>query len=188
MPFTIRAKVDGLDGLLVRLDRLKQGMRNKILRPALRKGSSIISKAAKANLRAGAKAAGIKVMAKNKTGQVSAESVTAQRETRRFGILERSIGVSMDTKGGSVVAKIGPRTGFKEQIGVRIRKGTKSNIGDAVYESAANIAHLVEFGHAGPHPAPAHPFLRPALDNNKAAVQSIMAVEIEKGLLKAAKE
>jgi HK97 gp10 family phage protein len=24
-------------------------------------------------------------------------------------------------------------------------------------------AHLVEFGHAGPHPAPAHPFFRPAI-------------------------
>ena len=25
-------------------------------------------------------------------------------------------------------------------------------------------AHLVEFGHAGPHPAPPHPFVRPAWD------------------------
>jgi HK97 gp10 family phage protein len=25
-------------------------------------------------------------------------------------------------------------------------------------------AHLVEYGHAGPHPAPPHPFFRPAID------------------------
>lgn len=25
-------------------------------------------------------------------------------------------------------------------------------------------AHLVEYGHAGPHPAPPHPFFRPAVD------------------------
>jgi HK97 gp10 family phage protein len=30
-----------------------------------------------------------------------------------------------------------------------------------------NVAHLVEFGHGGPHPAPAHPFMRPALDESK---------------------
>lgn len=30
-----------------------------------------------------------------------------------------------------------------------------------------NVAHLVEFGHGGPMPASAHPFLRPALDNKK---------------------
>jgi len=32
-------------------------------------------------------------------------------------------------------------------------------------------AHLVEYGHGGPHPAPAHPFLRPAWDWNKDRVQ-----------------
>lgn len=30
-----------------------------------------------------------------------------------------------------------------------------------------NVAHLVEFGHGGPGAAPAHPFLRPALDQRK---------------------
>ena len=29
------------------------------------------------------------------------------------------------------------------------------------------IAHLVEFGHGGKHPAPAHPFLRPAADSQR---------------------
>jgi HK97 gp10 family phage protein len=32
-------------------------------------------------------------------------------------------------------------------------------------------AHLVEYGHAGPHPAPPHPFVRPAWDEMKDQVK-----------------
>lgn len=41
-------------------------------------------------------------------------------------------------------------------------------------------AHLVEFGHGGPHPAPAHPFLRPAWDELRDKVLE----NIKKGLKK----
>jgi len=32
-------------------------------------------------------------------------------------------------------------------------------------------AHLVEYGHGGPHPAPPHPFIRPAWDSIKDEIQ-----------------
>ena len=35
-------------------------------------------------------------------------------------------------------------------------------------------AHLVEFGHAGPHPAPPHPYMRPAVASKKDAVKQII--------------
>lgn len=35
-------------------------------------------------------------------------------------------------------------------------------------------AHLVEFGHGGPHPAPAYPFLRPAVAMCRARVASMI--------------
>jgi len=41
-------------------------------------------------------------------------------------------------------------------------------------------AHLVEYGHGGPHPAPAHPFVRPAWDGCKEEVKR----NIELGLKK----
>jgi len=41
-------------------------------------------------------------------------------------------------------------------------------------------AHLVEYGHAGPHPAPPHPFVRPAWDGCKEEVKR----NIELGLKK----
>jgi hypothetical protein len=35
--------------------------------------------------------------------------------------------------------------------------------------------HLVEFGHGGPHPAPAHPFVRPVVDSFKSAYSGMVA-------------
>lgn len=64
-------------------------------------------------------------------------------------------------------------------------KGRKDNVTGKVYVDRTtegtvdgkkhvpgNIAHLVEFGHGGPAPAPAHPFLRPALDSKRSAALS----------------
>lgn len=40
-------------------------------------------------------------------------------------------------------------------------------------------AHLVEFGHGGPHPAPAHPYLRPAFAAVKRAAVAMAGKEIK---------
>ena len=45
-------------------------------------------------------------------------------------------------------------------------------------------AHLVEFGHAGPHPAPAHPFVRPAWDSVKEEVKQNIAAGLKKAVEK----
>jgi hypothetical protein len=34
--------------------------------------------------------------------------------------------------------------------------------------------HLVEFGHGGPHPAPAHPFVRPTMDRFRGKYAGLM--------------
>jgi HK97 gp10 family phage protein len=44
-----------------------------------------------------------------------------------------------------------------------------------------HVAHLVEFGHGGPHPAPAHPFFRPAWDANKTQI----VASVKQGLIDA---
>lgn len=49
-------------------------------------------------------------------------------------------------------------------------------------ENYAPYAHLVEYGHGGPHPAPPHPFLEPAArDAEDEAADAIMK-ELMKGL------
>ena len=45
-----------------------------------------------------------------------------------------------------------------------------------------NVAHLVEFGHGGPHPAPAHPFMRPSLDEKRGAALTEVENEARKRL------
>ena len=48
---------------------------------------------------------------------------------------------------------------------VRTKNGRKQiTIGVHYKEHSAYYANPVEYGHGGPHPAPAHPFVRPAFD------------------------
>lgn len=41
-------------------------------------------------------------------------------------------------------------------------------------------AHLVEYGHGGPHPAPPHPFFRPAWDEVRGSVTSAVEIDLKK--------
>ena len=51
---------------------------------------------------------------------------------------------------------------------VRRRKGGyRVTVGVHRTDGGAEYANPVEFGHGGPHPAPAHPFVRPAFDAAK---------------------
>lgn len=63
---------------------------------------------------------------------------------RRTGKLLRSIKI------GRVVKK--RKGGYRVTVGVHRKDG------------GAEYANPVEFGHGGPHPAPPHPFVRPAFD------------------------
>ncbi len=166
MAFAIKAKIDGLAPLLRRLENVKRGTRNKILRPAVTKAARIVNNAAKTAVKPG------------KTG----------RQKTRNGILKKSLGVKIASYETTVIGVIGPRKGFKTQVGVRTRGGTKSNVGDPIYEDPANIAHLVEYGHGGPHPAPPHPFMRPAWENSRSEIKATMASDIQAGLEKLARE
>jgi len=59
-----------------------------------------------------------------------------------------------------------PRSGrLRNAIKSRMN-GTKS-VTVGIWSEDVPYAYPVEFGHGGPHPAPAHPFLRPAFDEGK---------------------
>ena len=45
--------------------------------------------------------------------------------------------------------------------------GWSVQIGVKRSEAGAKYSNPVEYGHGGPHPAPAHPFVRPAFDEGK---------------------
>jgi HK97 gp10 family phage protein len=59
---------------------------------------------------------------------------------------------------------IGPDRHVMKVLGMRSRGKSK---GDPIRHVPAKIAHLVNRGHGGPHPAQAHPFINPAYEQNK---------------------
>jgi HK97 gp10 family phage protein len=95
---------------------------------------------------------------------------------KESGLLKKSMTKKIKTykgTGGAVVAVIGSDRGV-------------AGMYDGKKRIPSNYIALVEYGHAGPNPAPAHQFLRPAVDANKdrsvAAIQSKLkeAIEAEK--------
>lgn len=164
-PFGIRAEIDGVRETVANLMGLPQALRNRVLRPAVTKASRRVAKAAKAS-RGLANSAWF-------YGPVT------------VGLLRRSIIHKVKTysrNGGTIVGVIGPQTGLRMQVGTRRRQGKKSNVGDPIYYDPAKIAHLVEFGHGGPHPAPAHRFMETGYKATRAENQKEFAADVESGL------
>ncbi len=97
-------------------------------------------------------------------------------QTRSTGALQKSLGavVRVYRRGIRVVGVVGPRSGHKTT-----RDGRPHN--------PANVGHLVEGGHGGPRPAPAHPFLEPALNAQLGRVTRILTTKLWDGIKKVAK-
>lgn len=164
MPFTVTAKLDGLDAVLRRLASLKQGVRNRILRKALTAAARPMQQTAK------------------------------ELAPKESGLLRRSITVKVQTTGkGEVVAKIGPKRGLKKSVKIRkdrvFRQRGRRTVKVArptgeqlsMLRDPVRYAHLVEKGTVMRQ---AKPFLQPAFDQNKAQAEStiarIVGEEIEK--------
>lgn len=88
------------------------------------------------------------------------------------GRLKRSIGVKVKAfpKRGAAVAIIGPRRGFKADVH-----------GQTV--DPVRYGHFVELGRVGATP---RPFLRPAIEQNRAAIRTAMAETIASALTRLA--
>jgi HK97 gp10 family phage protein len=83
-----------------------------------------------------------------------------RRARKATGLLRRSIKTRVKTfSNGNVIALTGPDRNVME---------TRTNSkGKEVRHRPAFIAHLIEDGHGGPHPAPAFPFKQPAYEQTK---------------------
>lgn len=148
MAFSIRARVDGLQDILRKLDELPKKLRNKFLRRAVSDAAKLILWSARA------------------------------RTPRRFGILKKSLGrkVKVYRRSGTMVAIVGARVGFKQQVGTRVKASRASARypkapGDPIYADPTKYLHLVELGTArskGVH------MLRDALQVNKSAIRDKM--------------
>jgi HK97 gp10 family phage protein len=95
-----------------------------------------------------------------KGGRIVRKAVKAATPVGKTKNLKRNAFMRTRTYGGQTVAAI---------IGHKWPKGAH--------------AHLVEFGHAGPHPAPPHPFMRLAWDATKAQARRTTEDWIRDGVL-----
>ena len=163
MSFTIKGELSGLREVMKRLDSVNTALRRTILRKAVTAGGRIIRSAVRGRAPTRAKVGGNIVDLK---------------------LLKKSIAlrVRVYRNGGAVVAVIGPQTGMKEVIGI-VTRG--SNKGQWIYEDPAHVAHLVEFGHGGPHAAGANPFVRPGFQDSKATAAELVRQLIEAGISQA---
>ena len=90
------------------------------------------------------------------------------------GLLKKSIGNKVKTyRSGVVWGGVGPRVGFKTEMP------------DGGYRNPVKYAHLVELGTKH---SPAQPFLRSALDEQRAAALAILATKIRAGIEKEARK
>lgn len=155
MSFAIKTEIKGLDGLLKKTKLLKNPV--KAQQNACRRGGRVILKAAK---------------------PLCPEDTDPHLSEK--GLLRKSLGVIVKVyKKVRVIALIGPRRGFRRQVGT-VRRGKRAGL--PIYQDPAKIAHLVEYGHGGPHPAPPKPFLRPATDSSQSAVVNEMAESLKQDL------
>lgn len=133
MASVAKGNVEGLDQVKGALKGVDQRVRKKALRKGVSAATGVILRRAKD-----------KVRVRSKT-------------------LKKSLGRKVKVfRGGAVVGIVGPRTGFKTQVGV-VKSGPKA--GQPIYENPTQIAHLVE---KGTHRSRAFPFMAPALEESKA--------------------
>lgn len=63
-----------------------------------------------------------------------------------------------------------------------VKNDSRKNRKYILVGSANRTAHLVEYGHGGPHPAPAHPFLEPAFNHHKDEAAEIIKAKLREAL------
>ena len=142
---------------LKELDRKLRGLGPKfyqqVTKKALVKGGAVIVKAARANI-------------KTVQGGIEGEYLPT-------GMLRKSLGTVFRQYPAKHLGLV--------VIGARWGKQFKSAVWQSSREHIpAKIAHLVEYGHGGLRPAPAHPFLRPAWYTKQPTAMAVISGAAEK--------
>lgn len=170
-------KLVGVDAIINRMAELKKGVRNKAMRAAMRQSAQLVKKSVKNLAPVDTTTSGLMVKGLYRKS-IGVKVITIGRK-----IGKTSGGKFITLEPGDVAAIVGARRGFKQQVNTQKRAGKKGPEGTPVYQDPANIGHLLEFGHGGPHPTKyAHPHLRPAIIENESAILGIFTTEVEKVL------
>lgn len=160
-------KVYGIPETLKAFDELPKRMRVKHLRIALNAAAGLIRDAAKARVR-------------RESGLLAASLKT------KVAIPDASYNVKHHGK--PAYAVIGPARNVVGPVlngkVLSVRKATKHVLSGGKVETRrpSRYAHLIERGHGGPRPAPAYPFLGPAVAASKEQALSRAVEKLRSGL------
>ncbi len=153
-------KITGFDELRVALQRLPKELTRAAETTALREGMKPVLGAARA--------------------------FSPKGKGMHAGLLRKSIGLTVRGKTGSVTARVGPRTGFRVSLGIKIARVTKGKRVKGqpyeAYKDPVRYAHFVELGNSR---NAAKPFIRPAVEASKGAIIEGLAKGYARGLDKA---
>lgn len=173
-------RIEGAKELEKRLVEFGPKIHRKVMKQAINAGAEPVVKAAKSAL----------------------ASMPERPGWRRTNLTKKAIGkrVIAYSKTQTTIAVIGPRVGFAGMLTSRGKVSRdKSVLAEArkinrlararvvKIHDPAKIAHLVEGGHGGPHAAPPHPFLLPALNQTISQIKEAMSQKIAVGIERAAK-
>lgn len=154
MSWAVKAELTGLRDVLGRVQRLgSQTVRSRVTRKAVDKASQPAAKTMK------------RLAPASEQGPLIP------------GLLKKSVGrkIKVYRNSGIVVMVVGPRSGFRRVVGSR-------KDGRPIVQNPTKYAHLVEYGHGGPAPAPPHPFARPTWDQTRSSAEAILRSELLAGV------
>lgn len=154
---TLKMTVEGLPELFKQLEGLKKGTRRAVVRKAFRKLGAPMRK--------------------------HMRSLLVPGHGYEFGVLKKSIAIKIGAvkfQPDNQYLIVGPKTKAGRKIGTHTR-GKRA--GKDKMRVPTKIAHLVEFGHGGPHAATPKPFIRPTMDAYRAKALAL----IQEGMREAIK-
>lgn len=185
--------MDGLGHLTRALESIKESVRNRYLRKAVEKASRIVRKAARQNIKTG-RGSWVPTDLLKRSIEVRVRTYSQGKVVGVVGpdkFTEATIGYRKTSR--SFIRKVFERVrstdaGSRGQFrGYRDTGRTQQitlEAGRAFIHRPALIAHLVEFGHGGPKPAPAYPFMRPAWESSREACMEAIRDTLEAALAK----
>lgn len=187
MAFKIKATVE-IDDTMRRLSTLQKSVQKRVAKKAASKAAQAMARHAKSLVpkRVTFKRVRVEVGGKKKVVRSYAKrfqlAVTTSGVTTNLsysgGQLKNSIGwkVNFYRKSKVAVAIVGPRDGFREQIGVVTRGKNK---GKPVFVNPSKYAHLVELGTRG---SKAKPFLQPAAEIGARMSAATLRAEVARAI------
>lgn len=153
-------EIQGLDGVLKKLETLGPKLRKKALNSAMRKGMNVVKKAAQAR-------------ARRFDDPRTAQSIPKEIVVRSNAKKARRMGP------GTFLVQVGVKGGAKAYVDNR-KNRRAGRVGQS-YEGGGNVYHwrFLEFGTAKMR---AQPFMRPALEENTGAVTDVVVKELDSAI------